>query len=80
MGKSDETAGDQVYEGVVESSADGEEWSKIGTLTGDPMFTKELGSAVRASHVRVRVTGKNPGGKWVQVREFAVSDKVPSGS
>ncbi|UEJ81303.1 beta-N-acetylglucosaminidase domain-containing protein [Brachybacterium halotolerans subsp. kimchii] len=80
MAKSDETAGDQVYKGVVESSADGEEWSTIGTLTGDPVFTKELGAGVRASHVRVRVTGKNPGGKWVQVREFAVSDKVPSGN
>ncbi|PWH06006.1 carbohydrate-binding protein [Brachybacterium endophyticum] len=78
MAKNDDTPADQIYAGDVELSADGEDWTRIGSLSGDAVFTKELAQPVHAGWARVSVTGKNPGGKWVQVREFAISDRLPA--
>lgn len=77
MADHDETAGDQIYHGVIEASADGTTWTTIGTVDGKPRVEVRLAKAVRAAAVRVRVTAANPGGKWVKVREFAASTTAP---
>ncbi|MGO2537033.1 MAG: beta-N-acetylglucosaminidase domain-containing protein [Brachybacterium tyrofermentans] len=78
MAKSDSTPGDQVYEGVLELSADGETWTEIGTTDGSAVATATLDEPLDARFCRLRVTAKNPTGQWVQIREFGVGETPPA--
>ncbi|MDN5687954.1 MAG: beta-N-acetylglucosaminidase domain-containing protein [Brachybacterium sp.] len=78
MAGSDTTAGDQIYEGVLELSADGESWTQVAATDGSPLLEVTLPEAQEARAARLRVTGKNPGGKWVQVREFGLGETAPA--
>lgn len=79
MAKSDSTPGDQVYQGVLELSADGETWTEIGATDGTAVARARLDEPVDARFCRLRVTAKNPTGQWVQIREFGVGE-IPPGS
>ncbi|MGP4917519.1 beta-N-acetylglucosaminidase domain-containing protein [Brachybacterium tyrofermentans] len=78
MAKSDSTPGDQVYEGVLELSADGEAWTEIGTTDGSAVATATLDEPMDARFCRLRVAAKNPTGQWVQIREFGVGETPPA--
>ncbi len=78
MAKSDSTAGDQIYEGVLELSADGEAWTEIGGTDGSAVAQAALDEPIDARFCRLRVTGKNPTGQWVQIREFGVGETAPA--
>lgn len=77
MADDDTTSGDQITHGRVEASADGETWTTLGELDGSPLVELTLDEPVQARHVRVVVTGPNPGSRWVKVRELVVSDRTP---
>ena len=78
MAGSDTTAGDQIHEGVLELSADGESWEEVGATDGTPVLEVALDEPVDARFGRLRVTGKNPSGQWVQIREFGLAETAPS--
>ncbi|MBP2380602.1 beta-N-acetylglucosaminidase domain-containing protein [Brachybacterium sacelli] len=78
MATSDTTAGDQIYEGALELSADGESWSQVATTDGSPVLEVTLPSAQEVRFARLRVTEENPDGQWVQVREFGLGETAPA--
>ena len=78
MAENDETAGDQIYAGVLELSADGTSWTQIAETDGKPLLDVTLTEPIEARYGRLRVTGSNPGAQWVQIREFGLSETVPS--
>ncbi|MGP9536541.1 beta-N-acetylglucosaminidase domain-containing protein [Brachybacterium sp. AOP43-C2-M15] len=78
MATSDQTAGDQIYEGALELSADGESWTGIGATDGTPVAEATLDEPVDARFCRLRVTAENPGGQWVQIREFGMGEDPPA--
>lgn len=77
MARSDDTAGDQIQHGVLELSADGESWTEAARTDGSPLLEATLGAPTATLAARLRVTAKNDGGKWVQVREFALAEQPP---
>lgn len=79
MARSDTTSGDQIYHGVLELSADGDSWTQVGATTGEPVAEATLAEPFEAKYGRLRATGTNPGGKWVQVREFGLAEVPPAG-
>ena len=78
MAENDESAGDQIYAGVLELSADGSSWSQIAEADGDPVVEVALPEPIEARYGRIRVTGSNPGGQWVQIREFGMAETAPA--
>lgn len=77
MARSDDTAGDQIQHGVLELSADGQSWTEAASTDGSPLLEVTLDAPVATQAARLRVTRKNEGGKWVQVREFALAEEPP---
>ena len=77
MARSDDTAGDQIQHGVLELSADGTSWTEVASTDGSPLLEVTLDAPVATRVARLRVTAKNEGGKWVQVREFALGEEPP---
>jgi hyaluronoglucosaminidase len=77
MARSDDTAGDQIQHGVLELSADGEDWTEVARTDGSPLLEATLDAPTATLAARLRVTAKNDGGKWVQVREFALAEQPP---
>ena len=77
MARSDDTAGDQIQHGVLELSADGASWTEVASTDGSPLLEVTLDAPVATRVARLRVTAKNEGGKWVQVREFALGEEPP---
>nr|WP_184891587.1 beta-N-acetylglucosaminidase domain-containing protein [Amycolatopsis umgeniensis] len=61
---------DFVHNGVLEYSADGEQWTLVKAVT-EPVVSADLPDGAQARFVRVRTTG--PQAFWVVVREFTVS-------
>lgn len=78
MAESDESAGDQIHAGVLELSADGNSWSQIAETDGEPVLDVTLSDPIEARYCRLRVTGSNPGGEWVQIRQFGISETAPA--
>ena len=78
MARSDDTPGDQIQHGVLELSADGESWIEVASTDGSPLLEVTLDAPVETRAARLRVTAKNEGGKWVQVREFALGEEPPA--
>lgn len=78
MAKSDATPGDQVYQGVLELSVDGEVWTEVGATDGSAVAVARLDEPMDARFCRLRVTAKNPTGQWVQIREFGVGETAPA--
>jgi len=63
---------------VLELSADGTSWTQIAETDGKPLLDVTLTEPIEARYGRLRVTGSNPGAQWVQIREFGLSETVPS--
>ena len=76
MADNDTRAGDMIYHGRVEASADGETWTSLGEFHDTPVVELTLDEPVQARHVRLVVTDPNPGSRWVKVRELVVSDRA----
>jgi hyaluronoglucosaminidase len=62
---------------VLELSADGESWTEAARTDGSPLLEATLDAPTATLAARLRVTAKNDGGKWVQVREFALAEQPP---
>ncbi|NGN68098.1 beta-N-acetylhexosaminidase [Streptomyces sp. A7024] len=70
MGK-EGSAADYIHEGVLEYSADGEQWTKLADFSGKADVTADVPDGTKARFVRARATaGQN---EWLVVREFAVT-------
>ena len=78
MARSDDTAGDQIQHGVLELSPDGEDWTEVARTDGSPLLEATLDAPLETLAARLRVTAENEGGKWVQVREFALAEQPPA--
>ncbi|MDN5727245.1 MAG: discoidin domain-containing protein, partial [Propionibacteriales bacterium] len=78
QGQADDTSGDMISNGVLESSTDGTTWTEIGQVEGRTLVEITLDEPVAARYLRVRATAVNKPSTWVQVREFSAS-VLPSG-
>ncbi|MEU1472282.1 beta-N-acetylglucosaminidase domain-containing protein [Streptomyces sp. NPDC005761] len=62
---------DYLHAGVLEYSADGQDWTRITDFTGKPDVTATVPAGTEARYVRARATaGQN---SWLVVREFGVA-------
>jgi hyaluronoglucosaminidase len=64
---------------VLELSADGESWTEVARTDGGPLLEVTLDAPIEARSARLRVTAANSGGRWVQVREFALAEQPSAG-
>ncbi|MGA7205360.1 MAG: discoidin domain-containing protein, partial [Specibacter sp.] len=67
---SDTSAGDMFYHARVEYSTDNTNWTAAGTYDSKPRIEQSFDTPVAARYIRMVATAVNPGGQWVQVREF----------
>lgn len=67
---SDTSAGDMFYHARVEYSTDNTNWTAAGTYDSKPRIEQSFDTPVDARYIRMVATATNPGGQWVQVREF----------
>ncbi|MFC8535608.1 beta-N-acetylglucosaminidase domain-containing protein [Streptomyces sp. NPDC057249] len=65
------SADDYLHEGVLEYSADGENWQRLADFSGEPDVTAAPPAGTKARYVRARATAGQ--GNWVVVREFQVA-------
>jgi hyaluronoglucosaminidase len=79
MARADDASGDQIDSGVLELSADGESWTEVARTDGGPLLEVTLDAPIEARSARLRVTAANSGGRWVQVREFALAEQPSAG-
>ncbi|MEO6826803.1 MAG: beta-N-acetylglucosaminidase domain-containing protein [Microbacteriaceae bacterium] len=69
---SDSTPGDMIYDAKVEYSTDGSSWTDAGEFDTATTIDLSLDAPEAARYVRIVAAGPNPGGQWVQIREFQV--------
>lgn len=74
---SDTQTGDMIYHAALDYSTDGEHWTTAGEFDTKPVVRYSFDTPVQARYVRLRATALNPGGKWVKIRDFAVSATTP---
>lgn len=67
---SDTSAGDMFYHARVEYSTDNTTWTAAGTYDSKPRIEQSFDTPVDARYIRMVATATNPGGQWVQIREF----------
>jgi hypothetical protein len=63
----------------VEVSDDGESWSKIANVTGEPHARLNFAAPVAARHLRITITEKEGWQPWVikELNLYGTEDKVP---
>ncbi|WP_446665257.1 beta-N-acetylglucosaminidase domain-containing protein [Flexivirga sp. B27] len=76
----DTETGDMIYHAALEYSTDGQNWSTAGEFDTKAVIQYSFDKPVQARYVRLRATATNPGGKWVKIRDFAVSATSPASS
>lgn len=77
---SDTETGDMIYHAALDYSTDGQNWTTAGEFDTKPVIRYAFDKPVQARYVRIRATAPNPGGKWVKIRDFAVSATSPAAS
>lgn len=77
---SDSETGDMIYHAALDYSSDGENWTTAADFETQPVVRHTFATPVQARYVRLRATALNPGGKWVKIRDFAVSATSPVSS
>ncbi|MFC6707991.1 beta-N-acetylglucosaminidase domain-containing protein [Flexivirga alba] len=77
---SDSQTGDMIYHAALDYSTDGEHWTTAAEFDTKPVVRYTFDTPVQARYVRLRATALNPGGKWVKIRDFAVSATSPVSS
>ncbi|MFB7185015.1 beta-N-acetylglucosaminidase domain-containing protein [Streptomyces sp. NPDC056230] len=65
------SADDYIHEGVLEYSADGQQWRQLTAFSGKPDVTATVPAGTKARYVRARATAGQE--NWLVVREFAVA-------
>ncbi|MET9661147.1 beta-N-acetylglucosaminidase domain-containing protein [Streptomyces sp. NPDC006510] len=61
---------DYLHQGVLEYSADGQNWQQLTAFSGKPDVTATAPAGTKARHVRARATAGQD--NWLVVREFSV--------
>ncbi|WP_194949202.1 beta-N-acetylglucosaminidase domain-containing protein, partial [Actinomyces trachealis] len=77
QGRTADDHGDKFYHAVLEVSSDQSTWTSLGEFHNQGTLRGTAPVGAKARWVRVRSIGDNPGGQWVQIRNFEVH--APSG-